>query len=74
MILETERLTLRPFRETDAESIYKYASDPDVGPAAGWLPHKSADDSLYPPSEKSASDTQMCLRKKNGGRLYVHDI
>ena len=46
MELYTERLILRPWRETDAESLYKYAKDPDVGPIAGWPPHKSIDESL----------------------------
>lgn len=46
MILETERLILRPWRESDAESLYEYAKDPRVGPIAGWPPHKSVDESL----------------------------
>jgi len=45
MILETERLILRPWKESDAEDLYKYASDPDVGPIAGWPPHQSVDES-----------------------------
>ena len=45
MILETERLILRRWEESDAEDLYKYASDPDVGPIAGWPPHKSIDES-----------------------------
>lgn len=45
MILETKRLILRPWREDDAENLYKYASDPEVGPAAGWPPHKDVSDS-----------------------------
>ena len=43
--LETERLVLRPWRESDAEALFSYASDPDVGPAAGWLPHTSIEES-----------------------------
>lgn len=39
MILETERLILRPWNEGDAESLYKYAKDPEVGPVAGWPVH-----------------------------------
>lgn len=35
MILKTERLILRPWMESDAESLYEYAKDPDVGPIAG---------------------------------------
>ena len=46
MILETERLILRRWKESDAEDLYKYASDPDVGPIAGWPPHQSIEESL----------------------------
>ena len=45
MVIQTERLTLRPWRETDAASLFAYASDPDVGPAAGWPPHRSIEES-----------------------------
>ncbi len=45
-VLETKRLILRPWRESDAEALFKFASDPDVGPRAGWPPHKSVDESL----------------------------
>lgn len=45
MVIQTERLTLRPWRETDAASLFAYASDPDVGPAAGWPPHRSIGES-----------------------------
>ena len=45
MILTTKRLILRPWEESDAEELFRYASDPDVGPAAGWPPHKSVEES-----------------------------
>ena len=45
-MLETERILLRPWCESDAETLYKYASDPEVGPRAGWPPHKSVEESL----------------------------
>ena len=44
--LETERLILRDWRESDADALFKYASHPDVGPRAGWPPHKSWEESL----------------------------
>ena len=47
MRIETGRLVLRPWREDDAAALYRYASDPDVGPAAGWPPHKDVEDSLH---------------------------
>ena len=46
MILETKRLILRRWEDSDAEDMYKYASDPDVGPIAGWPSHRSVDESL----------------------------
>ncbi|MBQ3762262.1 MAG: GNAT family N-acetyltransferase [Clostridia bacterium] len=45
MILETERLILRPWEETDAEECYRYAKDPRVGPMAGWPVHTSMEES-----------------------------
>ena len=46
MELNTKRLTLRPWKESDAEALYMYAKDPRVGPKAGWAPHKSVEESL----------------------------
>ena len=46
MILETERLILRPFEESDAKSVYEYAKNPNVGPIAGWPVHTSVENSL----------------------------
>jgi len=45
-MIETKRLILRPWREEDAESLYAYAKDPDIGPIAGWPPHTSVENSL----------------------------
>lgn len=45
MQLETERLILRPWTEADAQALYQYARDPEVGPAAGWPPHTSVENS-----------------------------
>ena len=44
--METNRILLRPWQDSDAETPYKWASDPDVGPRAGWAPHKSVEESL----------------------------
>lgn len=45
-MIETDRLILRPWRESDAKALFKYASDPDIGPVAGWSPHTSVENSL----------------------------
>lgn len=41
----TDRLILRPWNESDAENLYKYAKDPAIGPIAGWPIHTSIDNS-----------------------------
>ena len=43
-ILHTKRLTLRPFKETDAEEMFtRWASDPDVTRYVTWTPHENAE-------------------------------
>ena len=44
-MLETERLILRRWEDSDAESLFEYAKDPDVGPIAGWPAHQSIEES-----------------------------
>ena len=44
--MRTERITLRHWQDTDAKALYKYASDPEVGPRAGWPPHLAEEESL----------------------------
>ena len=45
-VMETSRIILRPWQDSDAAVLFKWASDPDVGPRAGWPPHKSVEESL----------------------------
>ena len=40
----TERLFLRPWKESDAEDVFSYVSDPEIGPPCGWAPHKSVEE------------------------------
>lgn len=41
----TERLILRPWEETDAEELYRYAKDDRIGPIAGWPVHTGVENS-----------------------------
>ena len=43
--LETDRLILRTWERKDAKALFEYASNPNVGPAAGWKPHGSVAES-----------------------------
>lgn len=44
-VLRTERLLLRPWRQSDLEDFYAYASVDGVGQMAGWKPHESREES-----------------------------
>ena len=67
MILQTKRLILRPWSENDAEELYKYASDPEVGPPAGWPPHTSVENSCeIIRTVLSAPETYAVCLKENG--------
>ena len=43
--IETERLLLRAWQETDLEDFHEYAKVDGVGQMAGWLPHKNLEES-----------------------------
>ena len=63
--LETERLLLRRWRESDAEDLYNSAKDPEVGLPAGWPPHDSIEHSLEIIKNvfKSAECYAICLKE-----------
>jgi len=44
--LKTERLVLRPFKISDLDDFFEYASVPGVGEMAGWNHHESKETSL----------------------------
>lgn len=43
--LETNSLILRPFEKKDLNDFYQYAKVPGVGEMAGWIHHKSIEES-----------------------------
>lgn len=67
MFIETERLILRSWRDDDAAALFKYASDPEVGPAAGWPVHPSVANSLdVIRTVFSAPETYAVVLKETG--------
>ena len=66
MVLETNRLVLRKWKETDAESLYKYAKNPLIGPNTGWSVHTSIENSRQVIREVlSANENYAVTIKKN---------
>ena len=67
MILQTNRLILRPWEESDAESLYEYAKDDRIGPIAGWPSHESMSQSRdIIKTALSAEETYaVCLKSDN---------
>ena len=45
VVLKTDRLTLRPFRDSDLQDLYEYAKVDGVGQMAGWMPHQNTEES-----------------------------
>lgn len=45
--LETQRLYIRPWKITDLDDFYEYASVDGVGQMAGWEPHNNKEKSVF---------------------------
>ena len=65
--METNRILLRPWRDDDAAALFKYASDLEVGPRAGWPPHKSVEESLEIIRTVFHNDTNWAIELKETG-------
>ena len=71
-VIETERLLLTPWNTSDenAEGLYAWAKNPNVGPNAGWAPHASVEESrkiikeLFMPSRDA-----YAIREKATGKI-----
>ena len=76
MILKTERLILRPWREGDAEELYRHASDSAIGLPAGFPPHTSVENSREViKNVLSAPETYAVCLKESGkpvGSIGLH--
>ena len=57
VVLETERLILRAWKETDLDDFYEYAKVDGVGQMAGWNPHESI--------QESKNILDMFMKEKN---------
>ena len=66
-MLNTERLILRRWEDSDAESLFEYAKDPEVGPIAGWPAHQSIEESRNVIRQvfRGKEAYALCLREDN---------
>lgn len=69
MTIQTRRLLLRPFRESDAGDVYRLARDPLVGPAAGWQPHTDVENSRKIIREVLWGENNFALVDRVSGRV-----
>lgn len=63
--LETQRLYIRPWRVTDIDDFYEYASVDGVGQMAGWEPHNN--------KEKSAFILDIFMKEKKTFAIELKD-
>ena len=67
--IETDRLILRAWRETDLEDFYEYARVDGVGQMAGWMPHQSIEESERILSHFIAEKKTFALEEKATGKV-----
>ena len=80
MEITTNRLILRRWKESDAEALYALASDPDVGPHAGWPAHKSVAESIQIIRDIFTNDCTWAIVDRESNELigcmgyYLHGV
>ena len=67
--ITTPRLLLRPFRESDLEDFYAYASVEGVGEMAGWSHHESIEESRRILNDFIEGDKTFALCLRGSGRV-----
>lgn len=67
--LETDRLNLKMFALQDAEELFAYASNPNVGPHAGWAPHRNVEESRQVIEEIFLPPEAWAVRVKGEGKV-----
>lgn len=69
LTLQTERLTLRPFRQTDLDDFYNYACVEGVGEMAGWHHHQSKQETQRVLDGFIANDKTFAIVHKQTGKV-----
>ena len=67
--LESRRLILRPWEETDLQDLYEYASVEGVGERTGWLHHRSIEESKQILNMFITGKKTLALQLKETGKV-----
>lgn len=67
--IETERMLLRPWEKKDAAALYAYAKNPNVGPHAGWKPHRDPMESREIITELFMKNMCWAITDKETGKV-----
>lgn len=65
----THRLQVRRYRETDLQDFHNVSKSPHVGPAAGWKPHETLEESRVILEEFLQGTEVFALEERATGRV-----
>lgn len=65
--MESSLLKIRRWKQCDADDLYEYAKDPEIGPPAGWPPHmdKAESAQVIRTVFSGPEDYAICLRPED---------
>ena len=74
----TKRLILREWELSDADEMFDYARDPEIGPSAGWAPHGDVGESrrVIEMFRESSDEIYALVLRETGkviGSIGLHD-
>lgn len=69
MIIETDRLILRPTMMSDAEDVFEYASGENVGINAGWERHKTLEETREIIETVFSAENVFAIALKESGKV-----
>ena len=76
LVIKTDRLILRAFKDSDLEDFYEYAKTPGLGEMAGWPHHKSIEETKKV-LENFKKNKDVLAIEKDGkviGSLGLHPV
>ena len=69
LVLETERLILRPFKQSDLDDFHEYASVEGVGEMAGWKHHETKEHTQLILDKFISNDKTFAIVLKENNKL-----